>query len=75
MGAAATIEHSNSFLMIGGNTGHSSSSKAIATVYSYKSENGGKWVEEMYTMAEAMGNHVAMRVKPSTLDSCPGKHA
>ena len=46
----------------------------IATVYSYKSENGGKWVEEPYTMAEAKYYHVAMRVKPSAFN-CTGKHA
>ena len=69
MGAAATIEHSNSFLMLGGYT-----RGRIATVYSYKSENGGKWVEEPFTMAEAKYSHVAMRVKPSAFN-CTGKHA
>ena len=46
--------------MIGGwnaNTG------SMATVYSYKSENGGKWVEEPYKMAGGAYQHVAMRVK------------
>ena len=47
---------------------------AIATVYSYKSENGGKWVEEPFTMAEAKFFHVAMRIKPSAFN-CTGKHA
>ena len=60
--------------MIGGNTGQYGSYKAIATVYSYKSENGGKWVEEPFTMAEAKYFHVAMRVKPSAFN-CTGKHA
>ena len=49
--------------MIGG---HGSGS---TLVYSYKSENGGKWVLEPYTMAEGEGYHVAMRVKPSILNN------
>ena len=44
------------------------------TVYLYESENGGKWVEEPFTMAEASWLHVAMRVKPSAFN-CTGKHA
>ena len=39
-------------------------SHSIATVYSYKSENGGKWVVEPHTMVDATGYHVAIRVKP-----------
>ena len=66
--------------MIGGETGYYHSSykrwytNPIATVYSFKSENGGKWVEEPYKMAKAKSSLVAMRVKLSTINStCPGK--
>ena len=48
--------------------------KTIATAYSYKNENGGKWVEEPYTMNEGTYLNVAMRVKPSAFN-CTGKHA
>merc|ERR1712117_517722 len=66
--SAATIEHSNSFLMMGGYDG--TNRRHIATVYSYKSENGGKWVQEPFKMAEAKNHFVAMRVNPSIFNSC-----
>ena len=59
---------------MGGINGRARPSKTLATVYIYKNENGGKWVEEPFTMAEAKYFHVAMRVKPSAFN-CTGKHA
>ena len=54
--------------MMGGYDG--TNRRSIATVYSYKSENGGKWVEEPFKMAEATSKFVALRVNPSILNSC-----
>ena len=65
LGEAAVIEHEDSFVIIGGNSGNPFSDK----IYRYNATSGD-WTELQTTLSEEKRSVTAMKVKASAFDSC-----
>ena len=68
--AAATVEHDDTFVIIGGKGGTSSGSwTASDKIYKYD-KGGSQLVEVLTTLSEEKPYLTAIKVKPSIFNSC-----
>ena len=63
---AATVDHEESFMIFGGNTG---SNSKLNKIYKYNTD-GGQWDEVDTTMSQAKDRLTAIKIKGSIFNSC-----
>ena len=64
---AATVNHEESFMIYGGESG--SSSSYVDMIYKYNTD-GGQWDEMPFTMREKKYGVTAIKIKGSIFNSC-----